>query len=196
MIQDLSYTYEIKNVSQQGRFMEVIYLVESRDPVTVGVRLPFENENLEAVIHNHSPVRYFIEEMTPVANVLAGTKGAYVVPEKTLQSVKDFKQQEIALWRYEQETKGIVVNNKFFSTTRESQAALTAAFTSLKEGFISSVNWKTLNGTFVSLNLSEITTIAQAVVNHVQLCFDKEAEYLNLVKNATTIEEVESIILE
>lgn len=196
MIQDLSYTYEIKSVSQQGRFMEVVYFVEGKDPVTVGVRLPFENESLEAVIYNHSPVRYFIEEMTPVADVRPGTTGSYTVPEKTLQLVKEIKQQEVALWRYEQETKGVAVNNKFFSTSRESQAALTAAFTSLKEGFISSVNWKTLDGTFVNLNLQNITTIAQAIVNHVQLCFDKEAEYLNLIKNAISIEEVESIILE
>jgi hypothetical protein len=196
VIQDLSYTYEIKSVNKQGRFMEVVYFVEGKQPITTGVRLPFENESLEAVIYSHSPVRYFIEEMTPVIDVLVGTTGAYVIPEKTLQSVKETKQQEIALWRYEQETKGIAINNKFFSTSRESQAALTAAFTSLKEGFISSVNWKTLDGTFVNLNLQNIIAIAQAVVNHVQLCFDKEAEYLNLVKNATTIEEVENIILE
>lgn len=104
MIKDLSYTYEIVNVSKEGRFMEVIYNVEGKEPITVGVRLPFEGESLETIIHMHSPVRYFIEQMTPVANVAIGTTGSYTVPEETLESVKNEKLLEIATGRYVEQT--------------------------------------------------------------------------------------------
>lgn len=194
MIQDLSYTYEIKNVSQDGRFMEVVYTVEGKPPMTVGVRLPFEGESLETLIHIHSPVRYFIEQMTPVANVVIGTTGSYSVPEETLESVRREKLLEIATWRYLEESKGVYINGNLISTTRDSQASLTATFTSMKEGFIDTVNWKMADGTFVTLSLSDITAIAQAVVSHVQSCFDREANYIIMVNNASTIEEIKNIV--
>lgn len=194
MVQDLPYTYEITNVSDEGRFMEVVYTVEGKPPMTVGVRLPFEGESLETLIHIHSPVRYFIEQMTPVANVAIGTTGSYSIPEETLESVRREKLLEIAAWRYLEETKGVYINGNLISTTRDSQASLTATFTSMKEGFISTVNWKMADGTFVTLSLSDITAIAQAVVSHVQSCFDREANYITMVNNASTIEEVKNIV--
>ncbi len=194
MIKDLSYTYEIVNVSKEGRFMEVIYNVEGKEPITVGVRLPFEGESLETIIHMHSPVRYFIEQMTPVANVAIGTTGSYSIPEETLESVRRDKLLEIEAWRYAEETKGVYINGNLISTTRDSQASLTATFTSMKEGFINTVNWKMADGTFVTLSLSDITAIAQAVVSHVQSCFAREADYITMVNNASTIEKIKNIV--
>ncbi len=194
MIQDLPYTYEIINVSEEGRFMEVVYTVDGKPPMTVGVRLPFEGESLETLIHIHSPVRYFIEQMTPVANVATGTTGSYSIPEETLESVRRDKLLEVAAWRYAKETEGVYINGNLISATRDSQASLTATFTSMKEGFINTVNWKMADGTFVTLSLSDITAIAQAVVSHVQSCFDREAYYITMVNNASTIEEVKNIV--
>jgi hypothetical protein len=194
MVQDLSYTYEIKNVSLGGKFMEVEYTVEGKSPMTVGVRLPFEGESLESIIKSHSPVRYFIEQSLPLANVAVGTTGSYVVAKETFESAKADKKQEIAAWRYIEETKGVYINGNLISTTRESQTSLSAAYTSMKDGFISTVNWKMNDGSFVSLDLNTITVIAQAVVNHIQSCFDREMYYLNLLEQTTTIEQVKDII--
>lgn len=194
MVQDLSYTYEIKNVNLEGRYMEVEYTVEGKSPMIVGVRLPFEGESLESIINSHSPVRYFIEQSLPLANVEIGTTGSYVVPEETFESAKADKKQEIAAWRYNEETKGVNVNGNIISTSRESQTSLSAAYTSMKDGLISTVNWKMSDGTFVTLDLSTITVIAQAVVNHIQSCFDREMYYLNLLEQTTTIEQVKDII--
>lgn len=48
------------------------------------------------------------------------------------------------------------------------------------------VRWKVADGSFVTLDAPTIIAIAQAVRAHVQACFDREAELLDLIAAGET----------
>ena len=80
-----------------------------------------------------------------------------------------------AVTRYTHETAGVVHGGVVISTDRESQAALTGAYTALKSGLVSEVQWKGQDG-WLTLGLSQIEPIAARVAGYVQTCFARERE--------------------
>lgn len=115
-----------------------------------------------------------------------------VVPP-TLNEVKAAKLAELVAARYTEEVGGIVVNGVTIATYRESQAMLTGAYVSLKQGLMQSVNWKGDDG-WVTATLTEIEPIAQAVGQHIQACFTKESQLAAQVAAAETVEAVNAIV--
>jgi hypothetical protein len=77
-------------------------------------------------------------------------------------------------------------------TDRESQALITGAAlkASTDESYV--CRWKTVEG-FVELTAAQIIAVADAVRDHVQASFDREAELVALVDAAETVEELEAI---
>ena len=118
-----------------------------------------------------------------------------IVPEvvpPTLAEVKTAKLAELAAARYTEEIGGIVVGSVTIATGRESQAMMTGAYVSLKQGLMQSVNWKGDDG-WVTATLTEIEPIAQAVGQHIQACFTKESQLAAQVAAAETVEAVNAI---
>jgi hypothetical protein len=190
----IQYTYEIISVDQAARVMEVVYSSEGRQTMHIGARLPFVGESLEAVIDMFSPVAYWREQEAQVIVPALGS-GTIGQPEvETLESAKAKKLSEIAVWRFGRETAGVTLNGASIRTDRESQAQLTGAYTSLKNGFLTSVNWKDANGQWVALSLAQIEPIAIAVAQHVQACFDAEMVLAQQVAAAQTIEAVNAVV--
>lgn len=110
----------------------------------------------------------------------------------TLEELKEAKKVEIAQARYEAETAGILG----IKTDRESQALLTGA---VLQAFIDptySLNWKTVDGTFVELGYAEIMAVGNVVRTHVQDQFNKESEIRDKIDACTTVEEVAAITYE
>lgn len=119
-----------------------------------------------------------------------------IIPEvvpPTLEEVKAAKLAELAAARYTEEVGGTVVGSVTIATDRESQAMLTGAYVSLKQGLTQSVDWKSDDG-WVAATLTEIEPIAQAVGQHVQACFTEERQLAAQVEAAATVEEVNSIV--
>lgn len=116
----------------------------------------------------------------------------HILTPPTLTEAKADKLQELSEARYLAETGGIEVNNLTIATDRESQAMLTGAYVSLKQGLVQTVNWKGDNG-WSAVTLTEIEPIAQAVGQHVQACFTKESQLAAQVTAAATVEEVAAI---
>ena len=119
-----------------------------------------------------------------------------IVPEvvpPTLAEVKMAKLAELAAARYTEEIGGIVVGSVTIATGRESQAMMTGAYVSLKQGLMQSVNWKGDDG-WVTATLTEIEPIAQAVGQHIQACFTKESQLAAQVAAAETVEAVNAIV--
>ena len=192
----ITYTYEIINVDPQARCMEIVYRSEGRQTMHISARMPYVGESLEAVVQMFSPVAYWLEQETPVAEVQAGTAGAVEPPAPepvTLESAKRDKLAEIAAWRFNREVGGITLNGTRILTDRESQAAISGALASLQNGLVTSIDWKAGNGAWITLGLPEMTAIAQAVAVHVQTSFSLEKQYADQVAAATTIEEVQAI---
>ena len=111
----------------------------------------------------------------------------------TFEDLKVRKYREIAQARYNAEIAGVIINGVSIKTDRETQAVLTAACLQayIDSGY--SLNWKTGDGTFVSLPAEQIMAFGIAVRAHVQGCFDHEAELLPLIEAATTEAELEAI---
>lgn len=129
-------------------------------------------------IIDNEPVT-IIEEITPIV--------------LTLEEVKTQKLAYLASERFKAETAGTTIGIATILTDRESQAQLTSALNSLREGFISTVKWKAANGFWIDVTLQDILQISTIVAQHVQATFAKECELATQVNNATTIEEVEAI---
>ncbi len=190
------YSYEINSVDEASRSMVVTYSSEGREPVQVGARLPYEGEPLEAVIAQFSPVQFWLMKEATVSVPTVGTTGEFVKPVPppvTLESTKAEKKAKIADWRWAREVGGVTVGGAKIRTDRESQAQVTSAFTSLANNLIESVDFKTADGTWVTLGLAQVSAVAQAVATHVQQSFTIEKQLVALVDAVTTIEEVQAI---
>ena len=121
---------------------------------------------------------------------------AYVQPDPpvppTLDELKRQKRDSIAAARYEQETGGVTVAGVAIRTDRESQALITGAALKAMQDADYVCRWKTVDG-FVELNALQILGVADAVREHVQSCFDREAELLVVIAAAKTPEDLELI---
>lgn len=114
-------------------------------------------------------------------------------PVPTFEEMKEAKKASIAQARYEAEIAGTTVNGVLIKTDRETQAVLTSACLQayIDSGY--SLNWKTGDGTFVSLSGEQIMAFGTTVRAHVQSCFDHEAELIPLIEAATTQAELDAI---
>ena len=112
--------------------------------------------------------------------------------EINIEDLKAAKKSEIANARYNAEIAGATFNGTVIKTDRESQALITgAALAAIRDNeYI--VRWKTSNG-FVTLTSGQVMEVAQAVRDHVQGCFDKEAVYDESIDGCTTAEEIDAI---
>ena len=112
----------------------------------------------------------------------------------TFEDLRNRKYREIAQARYNAEIAGVTINGVLIKTDRETQAVLTAACLQayIDSGY--SLNWKTGDGTFVSLPAEKIMAFGTAVRQHVQSCFDREAELVALIEAATSPEELDEIV--
>lgn len=78
--------------------------------------------------------------------------------------------------RWRAESGGITLNGAQIRTDETSQTKILGARVAAKEDAAYTLNWKTANGSFVTLDATTIIAIADAVRAHVQACFDKEMQ--------------------
>lgn len=99
---------------------------------------------------------------------------------------------EVAAKRWAVETGGVIVGGSPIATDRESQAQLTSAYTSLKNGLIENTPWKTADGTFNLVTLPQIEPVAQFVAAHVRACFAAEQIHDEAIQALTTQSELDA----
>lgn len=90
----------------------------------------------------------------------------------------------IAAERYKREGVGITVEGSVIDTTRDGQALIAGAAVSAILDPNYTCNWKTAGG-FVELNAPQLVTIATAVREHVQACFDRELALLRAIEEGS-----------
>ncbi len=113
----------------------------------------------------------------------------------TLDEAKAAKLAEIANARWLVETGGVEIGDMTMVTDRDSQALITGAALQATIDPTYSCRWKTGNG-FVEFNAQTFLAVATAVRQHVQACFDREADLAAQVEAAETVEEVQAIVWE
>lgn len=90
----IEYAYEIVSVNEAARCMEVVYTSEGHQTMHISARLPFEGEQLEAVIKMFAPVALWIELAAPVTVPQVGTRGTvapvmYIEEESAVEGVPE-----------------------------------------------------------------------------------------------------------
>jgi len=76
----ITFKYTIVSVDENARCMEVVYEADGHETMHIGVRLPFENENLEDVIRMFAPIPLWIEKATPVVVPAVGSSAVLEPP--------------------------------------------------------------------------------------------------------------------
>lgn len=95
----------------------------------------------------------------------------------------------IASERYKREGVGITVDGSVIDTTRDGQALIAGAAVSAILDPNYTCNWKTATG-FVELNAPQLISIATAVREHVQACFDRELTLLRAIETGEYRDEI------
>jgi hypothetical protein len=85
----IAYTYKILAVDEASRCMEVVYSSEGRQTMHIGTRLPFEGEELNAVIEMYAPILHWAEQETPVFVPTVGTSGTVLPPAPAQPNYSD-----------------------------------------------------------------------------------------------------------
>lgn len=206
-----NYTYEIINVDESAKCMDVVYSCDGFNEVTVGVRLPFDGENIEDVIESASPVPMW-EEST-VSRVVPtvgqkGTKSVEVVPfgisvtdGMTDAEIVEFTaKQKLDEASYARATKtengSVVINGITFGTSKADLLDLKLAIDELKLGSVASKNWKSKGGLFIELELADAESALSACMKFVQDAFDAEKAIVDAVNIAETVDQIKAITVE
>lgn len=71
----ITYKFEIIAVDEAARCMEVIYTADGYPDMHIGARLPFADEQLEAVISMYAPIGNWLEMSKSVQVPVVGTSG-------------------------------------------------------------------------------------------------------------------------
>lgn len=111
-----------------------------------------------------------------------------ITVEDKFQQAKERKYDEIATARYNAEIAGI----NGIRTDRESQSLITGAALKAMQDNTYTCRWKGIDG-FVELTAPQIIAVADSVRQHVQSCFDHEAEIVPLIASARTQAELDTI---
>lgn len=106
--------------------------------------------------------------------------------DEALSSLK----KQVASVRYDNEVRGIVVQDILVDTGRDSQGLIAGACLAAVLDPNYSVNWKCSGGLFIQLTAQQIIGVATAVRAHVQACFDREHQLLTLIDAGTYTEDM------
>lgn len=148
--------------------------------------LPVEAQNgtLVAVTEAERPTvtdtQIAVPEASPTLTDGVWTLG-WIVRDKTPEELAgDTKQKKavIKARRDEAMVAGTTVNGVTVATDDLSQQRITGAALAANIDNTITVKWKLPDDTFVTLDATQIIGIAQGVREHVQACFDREAELL------------------
>lgn len=106
-----------------------------------------------------------------------------------LDNAKQEVRQAVAANRYEFEVAGVTVNGITVQTDRESQSTVNAAYTTLKNGLVETIDWKGSNG-WVQIDLDTIEFFAKTIAEHAQYCFSQERVHSAAIDELTAFEDL------
>ena len=86
--------------------------------------------------------------------------------------------------RYNKEISGVEYKGMTISTNRDSQSALASAYIYGLQNPDATISWKCDNG-YIELSMQDITELSSLFRQHIQECFDKEAEILTHINEGT-----------
>jgi hypothetical protein len=113
-----------------------------------------------------------------------------------LQEYKNLLISKTAENRYNKEISGYFYKNKYFYTDRETQVKYSAVYSAARDGLITSLDWKTMDDSFITLNTQEAIELSLGVLGYVQYLFSLESNLQNQINNANNLIELLNISIE
>lgn len=102
-------------------------------------------------------------------------------PEFTEEEVRKQLAERIAAKRYEKEGAGLTIAGATVYTDRETQSKLTAASMRAQRDPDYVVNWKCVDGSFITMDSTMIMHVADMAGDYVQACYNREGELVSLL---------------
>ncbi len=94
----------------------------------------------------------------------------------------------------------LLYNDEYYSVTQEKQALLTSAIAAyqlrVQAGISAVLKWNTTGDVCREFTLEEITGLVIAITDYVQPRVERQQELEIQIKNCTTIEELDNIIID
>ena len=84
----INFNYEIINVDEEARCMEIIYTAEGHPLQHISTRLPYEGESLESIIRMYAPVAYWEELKRAVTPPNIGVSGYIPARDEALAALE------------------------------------------------------------------------------------------------------------
>lgn len=103
--------------------------------------------------------------------------------DKHIPTAEDHR-AAIAARRWQAEVAGIEIGGMHIDTDDRSKTLITGSAIKAMRDPEYSLNWKTPDG-FIQIPASQVLAMADAVSDHVQACFDREADLLDALANGT-----------
>lgn len=108
-------------------------------------------------------------------------------PPETLPEARDRRLADLSDLRWQKETGGVAFNGKTIATDVTSQTKITGAVVGMQIDPTASINWKTADGSFVTLNAAQVIALGTAVRDHIQACFNREQTLRVAIEGASTL---------
>lgn len=125
--------------------------------------------------------------------------GTFAMPEtRTGNSLEAHRSQrlgELAEYLHYAEDMGVQYNGHWFATDYHSQVKLLAILMSATMDPTFTTVFKTLNHTYVTLQLTDIIGLCNAAKTYIATCYYVDSVHTQAIKDATTIEELDAIDL-
>ena len=189
----ITYSFEIASVDKPAKTMEVVYTSEGRKTMRIGARMPYEHESLNDVAAIFAPVTHWMEQDLVVKDVPVGASGVITVDvvkpnqqkqTESLGSAKSRKKVELCISKDGFEQAGVFLNDVRFDSDRCERAALLTTLEVIRSGAMSSVEWRTSDGSFVVLDEAKIVSLLTAIAMHTQTAMSTEKTLCALVDAA------------
>lgn len=205
-----NFTYEVKEISENGKSMVLTYTCDGYDPVDVGARVPYGGETLDQIADMFAPTYWWNEQAAVHEPVTVGQTGQRVhelpaigkdpmdgmTAEERVAYIREAKLNTLAEARYSKEELGVVVvSGNPISTDRATQAKLTALMEMESRGMFTSVEWKGADKNFFTMDATLLLQAVQAVTAEVQAFFVWERDMQLAINSATTEVELDAIVI-
>lgn len=112
-----------------------------------------------------------------------------ITAEQKAEQTRRAHVSSIAARRWQAETGGIDVAGMHIETDDRSKALITGSAIKAMRSAAYTLNWKTPEG-FIQIPAEQVLAMADAVSDHVQACFNREAELLAALEAGTFIVEM------
>lgn len=118
----------------------------------------------------------------------------YIVADLSLEAAKAILRKRVGERRWAAESGGITIGGILVDTSIEAQNRISSVVLNGTRVGMENINFKSPNGTFNTITMTQMTAIADAIAAHVQHCFTAEAAHCAEVNDLADLAAVRAYV--